>query len=143
MTPVGLEDGRIKDNQITASSHWDNHEASGARLNNKYKYVNNKISWGAWCTDVKDTHQYLSVDLGHVRAISGVATQGAILKSFVKNYKMNYSLDGQEWKMFVQNGAAKVTIRTTVMMTMLADGNDDGDDGGDDDDDDDGGDDDS
>ncbi|KAK3727870.1 hypothetical protein QZH41_010595 [Actinostola sp. cb2023] len=107
LTAVGLEDRRIPDNQLSASSHWNDHVASNARLNNKFKTVDLKPVWGGWCTDKKNKHQYLQIDLGHVRAVSGVATQGYLGDNYVKNYKMNYSLDGQEWKGYTQNGASK------------------------------------
>lgn len=61
-TPVGLEDGRINDNQISASSHWNEHVASNARLNNKMHIKSNgQVVWGGWCTDKKNPHQYLEV----------------------------------------------------------------------------------
>ena len=64
-TPVGMEDGRIKDSQITASSHWNEHLAHNARLNNEAKKVHGRTSWGAWCSDKtdkqRDPQQYLQV----------------------------------------------------------------------------------
>ena len=58
-TPVGVEDRRITDEQMTASSQ-DDHSASNARLHNK-RSISSSSFWGAWCTDKKDIHQYLQV----------------------------------------------------------------------------------
>ncbi|KAJ7358754.1 hypothetical protein OS493_021530 [Desmophyllum pertusum] len=72
-TAVGVEDRKITDQQITASSHWNQHHASNARLNNKLRSWSNSsgvgIIWGGWCTDKLDKNQYLQVDLSRVRSI--------------------------------------------------------------------------
>ena len=63
-TPVGLEDRRITDQRITASSHFNEHYAFNGRLNNKFhKYSNGSFSWGGWCTDPNDKTPYLQVNI--------------------------------------------------------------------------------
>ncbi|XP_048581791.1 uncharacterized protein LOC5519041 isoform X1 [Nematostella vectensis] len=109
-TPVGMENRVIPDDHVTASSHWNNHEASNARLKNEAGFLNGTFRWGGWCTDNLDKHQYIQVDLGHVRAVSAIATQGYMRDNFVKQYRMNYSIDGQEWKPYVRDGGSKIFL---------------------------------
>lgn len=59
-TAVGMEDGRIKDYQVTGSAVYQHHKASRGRLNNITKRVNG-TQWGAWCSDILDQNQYLQV----------------------------------------------------------------------------------
>lgn len=103
-TPVGLEDRRITNRQISASSHWNNHYAFNARLNNKAGKHDGQYNWGGWCTDQEDKNQYLQVDLGQVRSVSGVATQGYMGEMFVSKYHLNYSTDGLTWHSFRERG---------------------------------------
>ncbi|XP_028403605.1 uncharacterized protein LOC114526261 isoform X2 [Dendronephthya gigantea] len=95
-TPVGMEDGRILDEQINASSHRYNFFPAFARLNNKR---NKKAqNWGAWCAEEDDRNIYLEVDLRRKRNISQVATQGYAHKLFTRSYRLNYSTDGNTWE---------------------------------------------
>lgn len=51
------------------------------------------------------------IDLGRVRSVSGVATQGHHWPgNFVKSYKLNYSTDGTTWQSYREkpNGGIKV-----------------------------------
>ena len=72
-----MEDGAIIDDHITASSEWaksvSNFRASNSRLN---KPVNDVDSNGGWCADVNDLEQWLKIDLGAVRPVSGIIMQG-------------------------------------------------------------------
>ena len=72
---LGLEDGSIPDESLSASSNWKDVDMStpaGGRLN--------KVSpfgiIGAWCPVVKDTNQWIQVDLGDPTYVTGVLTQG-------------------------------------------------------------------
>lgn len=104
-TPVGVENGRITDQQITASSHFNEHYAFNGRLNNKFrKYSNGSYSWGGWCTDPNEKTPYLQIDMEQVRALSGVATQGYMNDIYVTSYSLNYSTDGRTWQSYKENG---------------------------------------
>ncbi len=54
-----MEDGRIADRQITASSYTGNHFPYFARLHNKTSRLKN--IWGAWCSNDDDPNRYLQV----------------------------------------------------------------------------------
>lgn len=46
----------------------------------------------------------VQIDLGRVRSVSGVATQGYMMQMFVSQYKLNYSTDGTTWQSYRENG---------------------------------------
>lgn len=52
--PVGVEDGTITNQQMTASSSHEQFDAFNGRLNNK-------LGWGGWCPVKSDLHQFLQV----------------------------------------------------------------------------------
>uniref|UniRef100_A0A8C7CGH4 receptor protein-tyrosine kinase n=1 Tax=Oncorhynchus kisutch TaxID=8019 RepID=A0A8C7CGH4_ONCKI len=97
--PLGMEDGRIKDHDITASSQW--YETTGPQ----YARLNREEGDGAWCPagllQPSDT-QYLQIDLGQLTFLTVVGTQGRYArnsgKEFARMYRLNYSHDGQLWR---------------------------------------------
>ena len=63
-TPVGVEDRKVSDQQISASSHWNEHYGFNGRLNNKASSDGSgDLTWGGWCTDQLDKNQYLQVSV--------------------------------------------------------------------------------
>ncbi|XP_041854820.1 discoidin domain-containing receptor 2 isoform X2 [Melanotaenia boesemani] len=97
--PLGMEDRRIKDDAITASSQW--YETTGPQ----YARLNREEGDGAWCPkgEVEPTNsQYLQVDLGKLTFLTLVGTQGryarGLGKEFAREYQLNYSRDGRLWK---------------------------------------------
>uniref|UniRef100_A0A3Q2YB62 receptor protein-tyrosine kinase n=1 Tax=Hippocampus comes TaxID=109280 RepID=A0A3Q2YB62_HIPCM len=93
-----MEDGRIKDDDITASSQW--HETTGPQ----YARLNREDGDGAWCPegqlDASDL-QFLQVDLRRLTFLTVVASQGRYARNgieFARAYSLNYSRDGVIWK---------------------------------------------
>lgn len=67
-TPVGVEGRKISDQQMTASSHWNQHYGSNGRLNNEARADGlGGLTWGGWCTDQLDKNQYLQVSMSEKR----------------------------------------------------------------------------
>ncbi|CAB1419859.1 unnamed protein product [Pleuronectes platessa] len=96
---LGMEDGRIKDDDITASSQW--YETTGPR----YARLNREEGEGAWCPEGQlepSDSQYLQVDLGRLTFLTVVGTQGRYARSsgneYARAYRLNYSRDGLLWK---------------------------------------------
>ncbi|CAH1239872.1 TLL2 [Branchiostoma lanceolatum] len=113
-SPLGLGKASgysLPDDQLTASSSldygtWDV-GAKNARLNFEDDYTRQRV--GAWCAASSDAGEYLQIDLGRTKQITGVATQGRD-KYFehVKSYSLTYSLDGRIWREYKESGRAKV-----------------------------------
>uniref|UniRef100_A0A4W6G6C4 Discoidin domain-containing receptor 2 n=1 Tax=Lates calcarifer TaxID=8187 RepID=A0A4W6G6C4_LATCA len=96
---LGMEDGRIKDDDITASSQW--YETTGPQ----YARLNREEGDGAWCPEGQlepSDSQYLQVDLGRLTFLTVVGTQGRYARNsgneFARAYRLNYSRDGLLWK---------------------------------------------
>jgi hypothetical protein len=96
-----LEDGRITDTQITASSEWrDDHGATNARLNRPEQ----SGTTGAWSAETNNANQWIQADLGGVKSIGGVLIQGRNnYAQWVTKFKVQYSADNANWD-YVQNG---------------------------------------
>jgi len=87
-----MENRRIKDAQITASSEYDsNHTAIQARLN--FKAGGGKA--GGWSAGSNDVNQWIQVALGNSTELTGIATQGRNGNNqWVTKYQLQYSDDG-------------------------------------------------
>lgn len=90
---VGLEDGRIRDEALSASSQY--HFTTGPQ----YARLNRDEGDGAWCPQVASDSQYLQVDLGQLTFLTVVGTQGRYAgNEFARAYRLNYSRDGLTWR---------------------------------------------
>ena len=102
--PLGMENKKIKDSQITVSSNYDESDSGKtARLHT------NIPKWGAWCpniTNAENKHiikyydEYIQIDLLDLTTITKVATQGRSLSGgteYVKSYQISYSYDNRDW----------------------------------------------
>jgi len=90
--PVGLQSGRIKNSQITASSQWNKHHAPWlARLHRTKRgpYI------GSWASRHNNHNQWLQIDFRRAMKITGIATQGRQdAVQWVTAYYIYYGYDG-------------------------------------------------
>ena len=104
-----MENGEISDNQIIASSEWnEKHSANLGRLHFQGGALG-KAS--AWISLTKDADQWLQIDLfslgNKYTRITGVATQGRRNESYqqwVSKYKLQYSNDGVNFRYYKEQG---------------------------------------
>ena len=89
---LGMQNGRIKNAAITASSQWDkNHAPYLARLGR----LRRGRLMGAWSAKRNNHNQFIQVDLLRSMKITGVATQGrAEAAQWVTAFYFLYSSDG-------------------------------------------------
>ena len=94
-----MQDNRISDDQITASSMWSRkyeyyHGATNARLNRPSQ----SGTTGAWSALTNDLNQWIQVHLMTPTWVAGVLIQGRQdVNQWVTEYKVEYSNDGQNW----------------------------------------------
>ena len=101
---VGVADRNIiPDARITASTF----------LRSDYPYygrLHENRGRGGWCTKTKsDRTDYLEVDMGTVRSVCAVATQGHQGGSaWTTSYKLHLSTDGATWNTYKETNIEKV-----------------------------------
>eukprot|EP00854_Cymbomonas_tetramitiformis_P029168 gene29168-36271_t len=90
-----MQSGVIQDSQLSASSAWGNDacDVTNGRL----------LSSGsnhAWCSQTTNVGEWMQVDLGHIRSIRAIATQGRDWDQeaqWVSAYNVSSSVDGITW----------------------------------------------
>lgn len=114
--PLGLEDGRIPQKAMTASSMWDRrHGPYRARLN-----ILNRGGTGAWSSRYNNVFQWLQIYLGYVTKVVACATQGRYdANQWVKKYEISYGLFGNKFRFYAIN--RKVQVRTPCFFATLFD----------------------
>ena len=101
-TPLGLEDLRIQDSQITARSYYESLSIGGGKsVDTEPKCARLNKNNCAWCAP-RVNGQYLQVDLRRNFIITGIATQGfeALNDYYVRRYKVSHSRNGHTWSIF-------------------------------------------
>ncbi|XP_048019330.1 neuropilin 1b [Megalobrama amblycephala] len=94
MSPLGMESGEITEDMITASSQYN---PSWSPLRSRLHYPDN-----GWTPSEDSAREWIQVDLGFLRYVTAIGTQGAISKEtkksyYVKTYKISVSSNGEDW----------------------------------------------
>ncbi|XP_028414341.1 uncharacterized protein LOC114537501 [Dendronephthya gigantea] len=123
--PLGVENERIKDSQMSSSTAQNRFPASDGRLNSRragaYEFLNYGRSWRP-----KDYNQgqWLQVDLGKKEIVTAIATQGYGTGYWVKTYSMSYGLDEENLTSYRMNTTQKVfdgnTDENSVVTNVLS-----------------------
>jgi hypothetical protein len=88
-----MKDGSIEDNQITASSEWDsNHGPNNARLDRPAGGGRT----GAWSAKTNDINQWIQVDFGKLRSVSGIVSQGRSDRDQFRHFRTACALGGPD-----------------------------------------------
>ena len=118
-----MEDGRIKDSQITTTGVASGTTAYGwlARLN---RHIG---SYGVWCGNInggsenhRNYDQYIQIDLLNLTTIKGIATQGRGYNGateHVKDYKISYSHDGIDWTFYREKDQSSNEAKVDMIKT--------------------------
>ncbi|XP_048224896.1 lactadherin-like [Perognathus longimembris pacificus] len=110
---LGLKDGSIPDRQITASSSY---KTLGLRAFGWYPFygrLDRQGKFNAWAAQGNDADEWLQVDLGSQRQVTGIITQGARdfgYIQYVAAYKVAYSDNGKTWTEYREAGATESKI---------------------------------
>ena len=98
---MGLECRSLVKSQITASS--------GLKLVDRARLYN----YGAWCADRKSSAEYIQVDLGGFKVVTGLATQGnskTDKSQWVTTYIVRHSFNSIKWIDYREGSTLKVHI---------------------------------
>ena len=113
---MGMENGRISDEQISASTEFSQHfSAKRGRLHIEASGDEK----GAWAAATSDSNQWLQVDLGgNVSIVTGVATQGRQdAPQWVEKYKLKYSDDAANFQPYIEQGQTTTKVKYTQRIT--------------------------
>ncbi|XP_014644127.1 PREDICTED: lactadherin isoform X1 [Ceratotherium simum simum] len=98
--PLGLKDNSIPDKQITASSTYRTWGLNAFSWYPFYARLDKQGKFNAWTAHSSSASEWLQVDLGSQRQVTGVITQGARdfgHIQYVAAYKVAHSNDGMNW----------------------------------------------
>ena len=107
-----MEDGRILNHQLTASS-------DGLWLNFKFlkaKDARLRLKSISWVCGILDSSPWLQVSFApEVKLVSGIATQGNPSHDWwTTSYTLKHSMTGKTWQEYERDGFAEVTNKSRV-----------------------------
>uniref|UniRef100_A0A8D0GV37 F5/8 type C domain-containing protein n=1 Tax=Sphenodon punctatus TaxID=8508 RepID=A0A8D0GV37_SPHPU len=95
---LGMQDGTISDENLSASSAWSDSTAA------KHSRLESSEGDGAWCPAgpvYPNDAEYLEIDLSQLHFLTLVGTQGRHAgghgKEFARTYRLHYSRDRHRW----------------------------------------------
>ena len=99
---LGVADSnKIPDDKMTTSSVYLSYNPYEGRLNGS----------SGWCPSTRSNlEDYLQIDMGSLRSVCAVATQGKSSGSYVTSYKLSFSTDGETWNTYQGQSQDKVTF---------------------------------
>lgn len=107
--PLGMENMKIDNAQITSSSVFGLHKPYYGRLN--LLSFHGDPSRSAWCAMSEDKDPFLQVAFGEDTSISGVAVQGlSLFDNFITSFRLCYSNDGNDFQCVQESGNEKVSV---------------------------------
>ncbi|CAH1265976.1 EDIL3 [Branchiostoma lanceolatum] len=120
MLPLGMANGHIEDNQISASSDVGGYEAYKGRLNGPR----------AWQAAMTDTNQWLQVNFNTRTIITGIQTQG-LWGGHVKSYRLLFGdtedaltvykeVGSNSGKVFHANSDGATVVTNDIDMPIIA-----------------------
>ena len=100
--PLGLEDKRVTDGSLTASTYYNHHLSPWhGRLNSRWSWSVRRNRRGEW----------FQVNFVELMRIKGVATQGRQDASqWVRSYTIMYSVDGMNFVSYKEGRTTKVNV---------------------------------
>ena len=98
-----MENGLISDEQITASSEWDEDQAA---IQGRLRFQPTTFKAGSWVAQTADANQWLQVNLDSLNTIvTRVATQRREdIDEWVTNYNLEYGDDGVHFQYYREEG---------------------------------------
>ena len=100
--PLGLEDKRITDGHLTASTYYNHHLSPWhGRLNHRW----------SWSVRTRRVGEWFQVNFVELMRIKGVATQGRQdSNQWVRRYTIRYSVDGMNFVPYREGRTTKVIV---------------------------------
>ncbi|MEQ2224051.1 hypothetical protein ILYODFUR_003489 [Ilyodon furcidens] len=110
--PLGLEKRLIPDSSFSASSF---HSSFLRSWSPSLARLHQSGGANAWRPKNNNPHEWLQVDLGAVKRITGIITQGArsmLTKMMVTEFSVTFSQDGHSWSSVLEESSQREKIFT-------------------------------
>ena len=106
--PLGISNGEVDDVHMTASTYIDEtHEPFYGRL--VRESIDQSDVRGCWCAKDVNLRQFIEADLGEVKTITGIATQGYVSHdNWVASFRFGFSDDSSPLDWYRENDDEKV-----------------------------------
>ncbi|XP_054999426.1 lactadherin [Sorex araneus] len=111
--PLGMKDNTIPDKQITASSVFRTWGLSAFSWFPFYGRLDRQGKFNAWTAQSNSASEWLQIDLGTQKQVTGIITQGARdfgHVQYVAAYKIAHSDNGQNWTEYHEQGSTESKI---------------------------------
>ena len=106
--PLGMESGYIPNSALTASSVWGSaYGPENARLH----YKGGSGRKGGWISSHQDHEQWLQVDFGTEKQVTGISIQGYYNSDYwLKSFSLRYSNDGSYFHHYQPDSHTQVEL---------------------------------
>ncbi|XP_016007106.1 lactadherin isoform X2 [Rousettus aegyptiacus] len=111
--PLGMKDNTIPDKQITASSTYKTWGLNSFSWYPFYARLDKQGKFNAWTAEKNSASEWLQIDLGSEKQVTGIITQGARdfgHIQYVAAYKLAYSNNGVDWTEYSDPGTSEGKI---------------------------------
>ncbi|XP_031957441.1 discoidin, CUB and LCCL domain-containing protein 1 isoform X2 [Corvus moneduloides] len=100
---LSLEEGFLSKSQVTASSYWEETNEFGQLLLWSPDKVWLQVPGWSWASNHSSSREWLEIDLGEKKRITGIKTTGSGSMNFnfyVKTFTMNYKNNNSKWRTY-------------------------------------------
>ncbi|XP_077967778.1 uncharacterized protein LOC144421999 [Styela clava] len=117
---LGMGDGRIQNESITASSILNKKfEAYYGRIDNMQSSINN--GWACLCMNNFQGEEWIQVKLSQKNIVRGIVTQGSVHGNyFVESFKLAYSDERTDWTYVKKNDGKDKAIEYPIILLNIA-----------------------
>ena len=106
---MGIQTKKIPDSAFAARSFWYNYAS-----HSQYRARLQQNSYPGWCAERNaPVSDYLQVDLGSVKILTGLAIQAHSTnygKHYVTKFTIDYSIDGSTWLSYKEIGSSNTKV---------------------------------
>uniref|UniRef100_A0A8D2QC91 Discoidin, CUB and LCCL domain containing 1 n=1 Tax=Zonotrichia albicollis TaxID=44394 RepID=A0A8D2QC91_ZONAL len=131
---LSLEEGFLSKSQVTASSYWEETNEFGQLLLWSPDKAWLQVPGWSWASNHSSNREWLEIDLGEKKRITGIKTTGSGSMNFnfyVKTFTMNYKNNNSKWrtykgilsneeKVFQGNSNADDVVRNNFIPPIVA-----------------------
>ncbi|XP_063245944.1 discoidin, CUB and LCCL domain-containing protein 1 isoform X2 [Prinia subflava] len=100
---LSLEEGFLSKSQVTASSYWEETNEFGQLLLWSPDKAWLQVPGWSWASNHSSSREWLEIDLGEKKRITGIKTTGSGSMNFnfyVKTFTMNYKNNNSKWRTY-------------------------------------------